>query len=110
MKYVFKYALDKSKQIQNIDMPRGSQILSCMLQDNQLVVYALVTPDKKPVSQKFVILNTGNQYEDDKYGDGGEIMTFVGRIEWTTQPNTISSLKHIRHVFFTTNVQMIIGR
>lgn len=59
METIYKYALELEDE-QIITLKRGAEILSAQEQNDQLVLWALVDPDRQDEKVKFYIAGTGN--------------------------------------------------
>lgn len=60
---VWKYALEVL-DVNVIDMPQGTEVLTAGLQDGALTMWALVDPDARLVPHKFAIAGTGHTRDD----------------------------------------------
>lgn len=61
---IFKYKLDIT-DMQSLDLPIGSDILSVVNQDNTLVLYAFVNTDQPKEKRHIEIIGTGNPIDKD---------------------------------------------
>lgn len=57
-KIIFKYKLER-KDIQEIEIPGGAEILCLQIQNEQPHIWALVDPKATPVKRTFKIVGTG---------------------------------------------------
>lgn len=66
---VLKYYIPEPSLFENcksrVVMPRNAKILSCAIQDNQMVVWALIPDDLPPTTdiRHFVVVNTGTRFQ-----------------------------------------------
>ncbi len=61
MKKVYKYLLPSQDEVR-LEMPMGARILHVGVQDNeQLCLWALVSPAAKKITRKFRIAGTGHE-------------------------------------------------
>ena len=64
MKTIYKFPLSITDE-QTVSMPRGSQVLSVQMQNEQLNVWALVNTENLQEQRKFRIFGTGNPVDVD---------------------------------------------
>lgn len=74
-KTIWKYPLTISK-LQEIDMPKGAEILTAQMQDDEPVLWALVDPDQEKERRFIEIYGTGHWLDGDprKYISTFQIM------------------------------------
>lgn len=87
MKAIYKYQLGVVGS-QVIKMPKGAEILSVKNQQENLVLYALVTPDEELVEHRILVYGTGHPIRADIFDD----FNFVGTVN-------INSATLVWHVF-----------
>jgi hypothetical protein len=55
----FDLSIENCGQVQEVEIPEGAMPLSVLNQNEKLVLYALVSPAKRPVKHKFKVFMTG---------------------------------------------------
>ena len=70
---IFKYILDAA-DVQEIQMPIGSTILSVGVQRDEICIWALIEPDAVKVSRRIYICPTGRE------ADGLQRVKFLGTV------------------------------
>ena len=60
MKKIFKYQL-ANVDLQNVEMPQGSEILCIQTQNEIPCIWALVDPNKEPINRRIGIFGTGQE-------------------------------------------------
>ena len=86
-KSIYKYQLGVVGS-QLIKMPKDAEILSVKNQQENLVVYALVTPDEEIVERRILVYGTGHPIRADIFDD----FDFVGTVN-------MNSATLVWHVF-----------
>lgn len=74
-KAIWKFKL-KVTDKQSVEMPKGAQILSALVQHEQLCIWALVNVDAEMESRTFEIFGTGNPVPD--HVDAESNYKFIG--------------------------------
>lgn len=88
MRLIWKYPLDiKDEQV--VDLPINAQLLSVQEQNGQIVLWAIVEPNRVTEEIKVRIYGTGHPLavQDDLFSYLGTVQTSGGSLVW--------------HVFFT---------
>lgn len=74
MQTIWKFKLELGNRTK-VTMPLGSRVISVSNQQNDLVIWALVTPNKLLTTKTFRIAGTGHDLEED------EEMVFIGTVQ-----------------------------
>ena len=73
---IYKYKLG-FQITKPIEMPAGAVILSVQLQDNELVLWAIVDPTAAPVTRTFRLAVTGEEISKEELADLNYLGTFL---------------------------------
>ncbi len=67
MSVIYKYPIAPSNEVQSLELPSSSEILSAIAQDGQIVLYAFVPdPEARPVwncTKRLLVVGTGWEFE-----------------------------------------------
>ena len=64
MKTIWKFNIQRIKEVQNIEMPVGAKVLSIQTQRNEAFIWALVDPEAVRENRSFIIYGTGHDIND----------------------------------------------
>jgi hypothetical protein len=82
MRKIWKFELDPSKEVQLIELPHGSSVLTVGKQGNKIVLWArfeTATVDSHTIQRAFRVAMTGHPYEDD------DLRTYIGTVQFETK-------------------------
>lgn len=61
-KQIFKFELEQETGVQEISMPEQATVLTCLLQGNKIVLWALVDPEAAKETRVFELVWTGKDF------------------------------------------------
>lgn len=62
MQTIWKFSFSPSNNLQQAEMPKGSQIVSVQAQNNLICLWAKVDPKKEKIERLFLVRGTGEAW------------------------------------------------
>ena len=81
MKAIWKWPLS-SKDSQEINIPRGAEILCVQMQNDYPTIWAKVDAEAEMVSREIIIIGTGHPHEEINHPYIGTVQQYGGSLVW----------------------------
>lgn len=79
MRTIYKYVLQVT-DLQNVEMPKGAQILCVQVQYGFPCIWALVDPDKPTETRSVITIGTGHNFNQEDYAYVGTYQLQEGKL------------------------------
>lgn len=79
-KTIWKFELPCDNNPIVVEMPKGAEVLSAGVQDDEIVIWALVSPGRELTQRKFAVFGTGHEVTEDVSAGGLVNTVFMGSL------------------------------